>query len=109
MLEMQASARKALRSSQGPWSACDFQMQISGPPRSLQLSGPMDTYDSQRRACAHREGERDFQAHGGSVTLFSYLNSQLQELKEGLVFVVFFFRKTSYFENLRKSVPCNNL
>ena len=42
-------------------------------------------------ACAHGEGERDFQAHGGSVTLFSYLNSQLQELKEGLVFVVFFF------------------
>ena len=62
-------------------------------------------------ACAHGEGERDFQAHGGSVTLFSYLNSQLQELKEGLVFVVFFFfcHKTSYFENLHKSAPCNNL
>ena len=45
-------------------------------------------------ACAHREGERDFQTHGGSVTLFSYLNSQLQWLKEELVFVIVFFNKT---------------
>ena len=44
-----------------------------------------------RGACAHREGERDFQTHGGSVTLFSYLNSQLQWLKEGLVFIVVVF------------------
>ena len=67
--------------SQGPQDPCSSQ----GPWMPVILEGG---------ACAHREGERDFQTHGGSVTLFSYLNSQLQWLKEGLVFVVVVFNKT---------------
>ena len=67
--------------SRGPQDPCNSQ----GPWMPVILRGG---------ACAHREGERDFQTHGGSVTLFSYLNSQLQWLKEELVFVIVFFNKT---------------